>query len=121
MKSTAHKVLITKEDMIKINDSLTVDEFIPPKGRYYVTEAGLYKLIMQSRKPEAEAFKDWIAESVLPSIRKHGYYGTPPVQQFQIPQTLGEALQLAADQQKQIEAQEEMIRLDAPKMQSTMG
>ncbi|WP_018249820.1 phage antirepressor [Orenia marismortui] len=39
-----------------------------------VTEAGLYKLVMRSNKPEAEDFTDWIAEEVLPSIRKHGMY-----------------------------------------------
>jgi len=40
----------------------------------FVTEAGLYRLVMKSRKPEAEAFVDWIVEEVLPSIRKHGSY-----------------------------------------------
>jgi len=39
-----------------------------------VTEAGLYKLVMRSNKPEAEDFTDWIAEEVLPSIRKYGMY-----------------------------------------------
>lgn len=40
----------------------------------YVTEAGLYKLVMRSRKPEAEAFVDWITREVLPQIRKYGSY-----------------------------------------------
>ncbi|WP_083398135.1 BRO-N domain-containing protein [Roseovarius tolerans] len=34
--------------------------------------ARLYKLVMLSRKPEAEAFQDWVAEGVLPAIRKDG-------------------------------------------------
>ena len=42
-----------------------------------VTEAGLYSLIMRSRKPEAKAFKRWVTHDVLPSIRKHGVYATP--------------------------------------------
>lgn len=37
-----------------------------------VTEPGLYRLISQSRKPEAKAFQRWIFHEVLPSIRKHG-------------------------------------------------
>ena len=41
-----------------------------------VTEAGLYKLIMRSNKPEAEQFQDWVTGEVLPSIRKHGIYAT---------------------------------------------
>ena len=39
-----------------------------------VTEQGLYKLVFESRKPEAVEFKNWIAEVVLPSIRKDGGY-----------------------------------------------
>jgi prophage antirepressor-like protein len=39
-----------------------------------ITEAGVYKLVFTSRKPEAEKFTDWIASEVLPSIRKHGIY-----------------------------------------------
>lgn len=42
-----------------------------------VSEAGLYSLILRSRKPEAKAFKRWITHEVLPSIRKHGGYLTP--------------------------------------------
>jgi prophage antirepressor-like protein len=39
-----------------------------------ISESGLYKLIMRSNKPEAEAFQDWVTEVVLPSIRKTGRY-----------------------------------------------
>lgn len=42
-----------------------------------VSEAGLYKLVFTSRKPEAEKFTDWVATEVIPSIRKHGAYMTP--------------------------------------------
>lgn len=40
----------------------------------YVTEAGMYSLIMRSRKPEAKAFKRWITHEVLPTIRKTGSF-----------------------------------------------
>ena len=39
-----------------------------------INESGLYSLIMQSKLPNAKAFKRWITTSVLPSIRKHGLY-----------------------------------------------
>lgn len=39
-----------------------------------ITEAGLYSLIMASKKPEAKAFKRWVTHDVLPSIRKEGGY-----------------------------------------------
>lgn len=42
-----------------------------------ITEAGLYSLILRSRKPEAKRFKRWVTHDVLPSIRSHGMYATP--------------------------------------------
>ena len=39
-----------------------------------VSEPGLYRLILTSRKPQAEPFQDWVVQEVLPSIRKHGTY-----------------------------------------------
>lgn len=41
-----------------------------------VNEAGLYSLVLASRKPEAREFKRWVTHEVLPSIRKHGIYAT---------------------------------------------
>lgn len=40
----------------------------------FITESNLYKVIFQSRKPEADKFSDWVTSEVLPSIRKHGMY-----------------------------------------------
>jgi prophage antirepressor-like protein/predicted GIY-YIG superfamily endonuclease len=40
----------------------------------YINESGLYKLVMHSRKPEAEKFQDWVTSEVLISIRKTGEY-----------------------------------------------
>lgn len=44
-----------------------------------INESNLYKLIFQSRKPEAERFADWVTSEVLPDIRKHGAYMTDEV------------------------------------------
>ena len=38
------------------------------------SEAGFYKLVWQSKKPEAEEFKRWVVSVVLPSLRKTGFY-----------------------------------------------
>ena len=40
----------------------------------FVTEADLYRLIINSKLPSAEKFEKWVFEEVLPSIRKHGAY-----------------------------------------------
>ncbi len=42
----------------------------------FVSEAGLYALVLTSRKPEAKAFRRWITHEVIPSIRKDGMYAT---------------------------------------------
>jgi anti-repressor protein len=44
-----------------------------------ISEAGLYSLILRSRKPGAKAFRRWLTHQVLPAIRKTGAYGHPPV------------------------------------------
>lgn len=42
----------------------------------FINESNLYKLVFQSRKPQAEKFSDWVTGEVLPAIRKHGAYMT---------------------------------------------
>ena len=39
-----------------------------------INEPNLYRLIIKSRKPEAERFEAWVFEEVLPQIRKTGSY-----------------------------------------------
>jgi hypothetical protein len=46
----------------------------------YVSEPGLYSLIMKSRTSFAETFQDFVYEQILPSIRKKG--------KFQLEQTI---------------------------------
>ncbi|MDC4238420.1 BRO family protein [Pasteurella multocida] len=70
------------------NDSKALKDHCKEKGvtkRYSLTEGGkqeltfinepnLYRLIIKSRKPEAEPFEAWVFEEVLPQIRKTGKY-----------------------------------------------
>lgn len=46
-----------------------------------VNESGLYALILQSRKPEAQRFRKWVTSEVLPAIRRDGMYLAPAVAQ----------------------------------------
>ena len=41
-----------------------------------ISEPGIYNAIIRSRVEGAKAFKRWITHEILPSIRKHGFYGT---------------------------------------------
>jgi prophage antirepressor-like protein len=45
-----------------------------PRTYVLVNEAGLYSLILKSRKPEAKDFKRWVTREVLPQIRRTGSY-----------------------------------------------
>lgn len=62
------------------DDEFSTTEVIDSIGRrqqtYIISEAGLYGLVLKSRKPEAKEFKRWVTHEVLPSIRKHGIYAT---------------------------------------------
>ncbi|WP_347975370.1 phage antirepressor [Limosilactobacillus fermentum] len=68
-----------------------------------ITESGVYSLIFGSELPNAKQFKHWVTHEVLPSIRKTGAYQAKPKDNYQIPATYGEALQLAAALQTKIE------------------
>lgn len=48
----------------------------PGRKPLIISEPGLYRLVMRSRKPEAKEFQRWVTHEVLPSIRKHGAYMT---------------------------------------------
>ena len=58
---------ISKTDFRKLHNT----------GENFLTESGVYKLVFKSRKPNAEKFTDWIADEVLPTLRKTGSYEMP--------------------------------------------
>ena len=42
-----------------------------------ISEANVYRLVVKSQLPTAEKFEAWIFETVIPQIRKQGYYKSP--------------------------------------------
>ena len=91
-------------------DGVTTSDIIDSLGRTqqanFINEANCYKLVFQSRKPEAEKFADWVTSEVLPSIRKHGAYMTDQVA-YNIThnkQALADLLLMAGNQLKEKEA-----------------
>ncbi|GAB6966334.1 phage antirepressor [Komagataeibacter kakiaceti JCM 25156] len=72
-------------------------------------EPDVLRLIIKSRLPEAEEFERWVFEEVLPSIRKTGGYRT-----IKAPANMVEALTLALEQQKALEAKDQEIAELAP-------
>lgn len=58
---------------------------LPRQGAtWFVTEPGLYAVILRSDKPNAKKFRKWITAEVLPSIRKTGSYNRPMSLQEQL-------------------------------------
>ena len=92
----------------------------------FVNEDGLYDVILDSRKPEAKAFRKWVTSEVLPSIRQHGAYMSEKV----IERTLSDPdylIQLATtlkDERRarhEAEEREAALRVLADKQQSKIA
>lgn len=82
-----------------------------------VNEAGLYTLILGSKKKEAHAFKRWVTHEVLPAIRRDGGY---MVARDETPEeTMARALLIAQEainrKDSTIAAQRDTIRELSPK------
>ena len=63
--------------IVNIRASLTnikSDWMLTINGSTYLTESGLYYILMRSNKKEALDFQTWVCEDVLPSLRKTGQY-----------------------------------------------
>lgn len=61
------------------DEKSTFDSIEGGPARVLINEAGLYSLIMSSRKPEAKTFRRWVTHEVIPQIRKTGAYGQPQI------------------------------------------
>lgn len=81
-----------------------------------VNEAGLYDMILTSRKPAAKPFRRWVTSEVLPTLRRTGRYEMPGAVPPTLPQTFAQALRLAADQQDVIERQHAELERARPKV-----
>ena len=74
----AIRMHVDEEDKQQL-ENLRGDEMSPllnshEKAQVYITESGLYSLILKSKKEEAKAFKRWVTSDVLPQIRRTGTY-----------------------------------------------
>lgn len=73
---------------------------INSNGMYLINKSGLIQLVLNSTKPEAEKFQDWILEEVIPQVLEKGSYG---ITQKQLPNDYLTALKalVAAEEEKQ--------------------
>lgn len=103
----------------RLDDGVISNEVIPdalgrPQETTIINEDGLYDVILESRKPEARAFRKWVTGDVLPKIRKTGMYATDEL--LDNPDLLikvATQLKQEREEKKLLQAQ---IALDKPKV-----
>ncbi len=83
-----------------------------------LTENGVYFFLGRSDKPKAIPYQMWIAEEVMPSIRKHGMYVTPSKVEDILanPDSFIEVLQAYKAERTKREALEAKVESDRPKV-----
>ena len=84
----------------------------------FITEGDVYRLTFGSKLPSAEKFTDWVADEILPSIRKHGAYMTENVieQALTSPDFLIQLATQLKEEQAQRKALEQRVEADLPKV-----
>lgn len=65
---------IQKLDEDEVTNSKVIDSIGREQKVNAISEAGMYSLVLVSRKPEAKAFKRWVTHEVLPAIHRTGGY-----------------------------------------------
>jgi anti-repressor protein len=117
--------IVNGRDAIKSmpdDEKSTVDSTDGGPARNIVSEGGLYRLVFQSRKPEAELFRKWVTSEVLPQIRKTGTYGvqlpTDPVEQvLLLASKLTETAKIVLEERSKNQALTHHIQEMQPKIQ----
>lgn len=80
----------------------------------FVNEDGLYDVILDSRKPEAKAFRKWVTSEVLPSIRKTGSYSIEKLSRKELAMMIIQAEEEKERLAIENKQQAEKIEQDAP-------
>ncbi len=84
-----------------------------------VSEGGMYRLVLRSRKKQAEAFQVWVEDEVLPSIRKTGQYSVEQAEIKPVPTNL-DILQGMLDMLKQNEQRLSNVELENIKLKEQL-
>lgn len=105
-RTVAHHVnSLNENQVIKLTNKMISDfnltgvRNLNNAGENFLTESGVYQLVMLSRKPSAQRFRDWITDVVLPRISQSGVFipGNTPEQIVQNGM-IGMELMVPADQ-----------------------
>lgn len=100
-----HKDVISRLNKDGVDGTDLTDRLGRKQKATFINESNLYKVIFQSRKPQAEQFTEWVTGEVLPAIRKKGSYGLPTTPEEKIDLLL----QASSNANKRVEAVEERV------------
>lgn len=100
-----HKDVISRLNKDGVDSTDLTDRLGRKQKAAFINESNLYKVIFQSRKPQAEQFTEWVTGEVLPAIRKKGSYGLPTTPEEKIDLLL----QASSNANKRVEAVEERV------------
>ena len=75
-----------------------------------INEGNLYRLVLKSKKKEAEKFESWVCDEVLPSIRKTGKYESKPKTQIEL--IIESALALQQHEQRLNQVESKLAQLE---------
>lgn len=78
----------------------------------FITESGLYAVILRSDKPNAKKFRKWVTSEVLPSIRKTGSYNKP--------MTTAEKIHLLAQSDEELTHRVDEVEAEVEELKETM-
>lgn len=84
----------------------------------FITEGDVYRLTFGSKLPSAEKFTDWVADEILPTIRKHGAYMTENTLEKALtsPDFLIQLATQLKEEQAHRKALEHRVEADRPKV-----
>jgi anti-repressor protein len=103
----------------------TIDSLGRNQQVTFITESGLYDVVIRSDSEKAKPFRKWVTSEVLPSIRKHGAYMTSDTLEkaltspdflIQLATNLKEEKQKRIEAEQKAEVAEQKIQQDAPKV-----
>lgn len=78
----------------------------------FITESGLYAVILRSDKPNAKKFRKWVTSEILPSIRKTGSYNKP--------MTTAEKIHLLAQGNEELNLKVDKVEAEVKELKDTM-
>ena len=78
----------------------------------FITESGLYAVILRSDKPNAKKFRKWVTSEVLPTIRKTGSYNKP--------MTTAEKIHLLAQSDEELTHRVDEVEAEVEELKETM-